>query len=575
MTEPIRLADVIQVADQIELRIIDLDTGETRRYRSTVEDITAAGILVAMPIDRRAPAPVREGTIVVVAIWKGYADHLFKTRVLKKIGGHIPQLLLARPRSEDISRTPRREFFRADTRIPTKIRTVDENDEKISLPAVMTDLSAGGCRLHTSRHLKADTPVTLDFDLPFPADKDEIDHAKPMRQIPGEVRTALSPTSGRRLPANKRPIHILGVEFPRLDNVVRNSLLRYVAFRQRELLNQLKEEAEDGVQKPRTPQMEELEERLNKVEGELKEAGQEVPQVSPDQPREEESTVAPPEDSIDTLFAPSPPPGPEAPAAPVLRPSKDADSGKTILLVEDEAILRQALAEALQSEGHSIIEAGNGQEALEMALRTPVDLVITDLMMPKMNGWRLLSSLRGHNLDVPVIIITGYMSDEGQEVLTSKDIAGFLVKPIELRELAQMVRQVFTPAAQDRRQRILAVDDEEDARLLVSTCLEQAGFEVETAQDGQEALDKVKRFQPDLVLLDVMMPRMDGFETCQRLRAQPATASLPVIVLTAKSSAQYVKKAVSLKINGYIVKPFDSEALVDRIRQVLQGAAKG
>jgi DNA-binding response OmpR family regulator len=118
--------------------------------------------------------------------------------------------------------------------------------------------------------------------------------------------------------------------------------------------------------------------------------------------------------------------------------------------------------------------------------------------------------------------------------------------------------------------RIMAVDDEEDTRLLVSACLEKAGFEVELASGGKEALSRVGYFRPDLMLLDIAMPEMDGFEVCRRLRAVPATANLPVILLTAKSSQEYVKKAVALKINGYVVKPFEPKALLDRIRKTLR-----
>ena len=604
MTEPIRLADVLQVADQIELRVIDLDTGETRRYKSTVEDVTPEGILVTMPVDRRAPVPIPEGSVIVVSMWKGFADHLFKSRILKKVGGHVPQLLLSKPRPEGITRTPRREFFRVDTKIPTKVRAA-EGDEKISLAAIMLDLSASGCRLQTARRVAVDSAVTLDFDLPFPPDEEGIDRAKPMRQVPGTLKSASSPAASQRPSGSKRPTWFLGIEFDKLDNVVYNSLLRYVAFRQRELLNQLKEAESDGS-RPRSDNLNQLEERLTELEEELEEAGQAVPPpaaatppptadrtsanapsgAAPDVPSgvppptaAEPSDAAPdtPDpDSADALFAPPPPAAAAAtPDRPEVRPPSGPASGKTILLVEDEDVLRGVFAEALQHEGHRIIEAANGQDALEIALGSRVDLVLTDLMMPRMNGWRLLSSLRERKLDVPVVIITGYMSEEGQEVLNSKDIAGYLVKPINLEELIRMVERVFAPPETDAKPRVLAVDDEEETRLLVGTCLEQAGFDVETAADGQEALEKVGGFRPDLVVLDITMPRMDGFETCRRLRAWPQTAQMPVIMLTGKSSAEYVRKAVQLKINGYMVKPFDPDTLVARVRKALQGVGKG
>ena len=237
MVDSIRTAEDIEVADQVELRVADPETGEIQRYKSSVQDFADEGIAVTMPQMDRLPVPLPEGTSVIVAVWKGYADYLFKSRVLKRVGGHLPQLVLSRPAPEDIKRTPRRQVFRADTKIPVKIEAFDEEDQPFSLSALMMDLSGGGCRLQTSRHLPVDASVRLDFALPFPPDKDSLDCTKPLRKIPGKVRSALVPPD----PKKKPPIHTLGIEFDRLDNVVYNTLLRYVAFRQRELLSQLKD----------------------------------------------------------------------------------------------------------------------------------------------------------------------------------------------------------------------------------------------------------------------------------------------------------------------------------------------
>ena len=573
MSEQDRPSEVIEIADQLELRVIDLESGETRRYKSSVVDIATDRFAVSIPTDHRVPVVIPDGTTVVVAIWKDFADHLFKSRVLGKEGGRVPQLFLSKPAPEQIRRTPRREFFRIDTKIPTKIHLV-EGREQVILPAIMIDLSGGGCRLQTTRHIAADSALQLDFDLPFPPDKDELDQTKPLRQVGCIVRLSTTPAALNRKSRARQSIHLVGAEFDTLDNVARNSLLRYVAFRQREILNQLQEEKEEGRKAP-SEEVEEIEERLDELERDLREADQELPEPASTPPQ---TDGAPPSDQqphpADELFAialsrqqeeistrASEPPPPSS-----LQPST---SGKTVLLVEDEEPLREVLAEALRQQGHAIVEAGNGQEALDLALKNSIDLIITDLMMPKMNGWRLLAALRERGLDAPVVIITAYMNQEGQEVLTSKDISNFLVKPIDLDEMSTMVDGILAEP-EVGKPRIMAVDDEEDTRLLVSACLEQAGFEVELASGGKEALSRVGEFRPDLMLLDIAMPEMDGFEVCRRLRAVPATANLPVILLTAKSSQEYVKKAVALKINGYVVKPFEPKALLDRIRKTLR-----
>ena len=110
--------------------------------------------------------------------------------------------------------------------------------------------------------------------------------------------------------------------------------------------------------------------------------------------------------------------------------------------------------------------------------------------------------------------------------------------------------------------------------MLISKYLQQAGLDFRTAQNGRDALEEVDRFKPDLLLLYLVRPKMDGFEVCRRLRSHAATAALPIILLTAKTSGEDVKKAVALEVAGYVVKPFKAELLITRIRKVLQGAGK-
>jgi phosphate regulon transcriptional regulator PhoB len=120
------------------------------------------------------------------------------------------------------------------------------------------------------------------------------------------------------------------------------------------------------------------------------------------------------------------------------------------------------------------------------------------------------------------------------------------------------------------RQKILVVEDESDIRELLRYNLSQEGFAVEEAADGAEAFDRIARRSPDLVLLDLMLPRMPGLELCRRLRAQPDTAQLPIIVLTAKGSE--VDRILGLEIGAddYIVKPFSPREVVARVKALLR-----
>lgn len=115
---------------------------------------------------------------------------------------------------------------------------------------------------------------------------------------------------------------------------------------------------------------------------------------------------------------------------------------------------------------------------------------------------------------------------------------------------------------------VLAEDDP-DIQLVARLSLKRAGFQVVIANNGAEALAKIIAEKPDVALLDWMMPELDGVEVCRRLKADPETAAIPVIFLTARSQEQELKTGLSMGAIGYITKPFDALTLGDRVRELL------
>lgn len=121
--------------------------------------------------------------------------------------------------------------------------------------------------------------------------------------------------------------------------------------------------------------------------------------------------------------------------------------------------------------------------------------------------------------------------------------------------------------------RLLLVEDEADIRLVARLALKRAGFEVATATNGEEAVAAAAERRPDVILLDWMMPGMDGPAACSRLKADPGTRDIPVIFLTAKSQQSEIARGLALGALGYIVKPFDALTLGERVRQLLEAAS--
>jgi DNA-binding response OmpR family regulator len=119
--------------------------------------------------------------------------------------------------------------------------------------------------------------------------------------------------------------------------------------------------------------------------------------------------------------------------------------------------------------------------------------------------------------------------------------------------------------------KVLIVDDEPNIVLSLEFLMKQQGYETRVARDGDEALAEVERFRPDLVLLDVMLPRRDGFEVCQRLRAD-GWSDLKILMLTAKGRDVEIEKGLALGADGYVTKPFSTAELVARVANMLEGA---
>jgi CheY-like chemotaxis protein len=119
---------------------------------------------------------------------------------------------------------------------------------------------------------------------------------------------------------------------------------------------------------------------------------------------------------------------------------------------------------------------------------------------------------------------------------------------------------------------VLVVDDDDVIRQLITVNLELEGFDVFTAVDGQDALDKVKEARPHVVTLDVMMPRIDGWEAAARLRADPETSHVKVILLSARAQEADIQRGERIGVDAYLTKPFDPDELIDMVRRLFEAA---
>jgi PAS domain S-box-containing protein len=202
---------------------------------------------------------------------------------------------------------------------------------------------------------------------------------------------------------------------------------------------------------------------------------------------------------------------------------------RLVLIVDDEADSRILLTHYVEEFGCRAIATHSAASALTLARELKPDLITLDLMMPGLNGWDVLAELKQDPelAAIPVVVVSIVAQESRATVLGAIDM---LQKPVERKTLFAVLRRNLG----ERRARVLVVDDSPDARTLLEELIAPLASEVRTAANGQEALRVLRDFQPDVVLLDLLMPIMDGLTFLEVFRSAPQFRNVPVIVVTAK-----------------------------------------
>ena len=557
----------IEPTDKLELKVKLSGEMDEAGNMFRVQEVTVEGIVVVPLLSEKKALPLFVGTTVTgLAIKNAFKLH-FKSRVLKILDEKSQQILIAIPAEDEMARINLRNDYRVPTLVPIDVYLTQGQCNQ-QHKGMVIDLSLGGCALILSSSVPVGTPLWLKMKLPCHAGESENKSAQTGNEIRINGHVKRVDRSGTR--SKKTPV--LGIKFDQVSQQKKNELHKYIVFRQRELIREKEDMWGAGMvsRNQKLRDQKRLEQTENQKTERLDFTTEKLPELQEQKlvqnlnlvkPNPEISAPRILEEENKTLASKG---------IKISSPPETGFTGKTILVVDDDPGVRMVITETLFLKKYRVIEAANGQEALDIVSNFKVDLVLTDLMMPGMNGWQLLKKIRENHTKLPVVILTGYMTKEGKKVLNNKEIAGFLVKPIELETLLAMVHRILFLDSENRKYRILLVEDMKDVRMLIGAALKKEGFLVTEAADGMEALNQVDICKPDLVLMDIAMPNMDGFEVCKYLRARSLTAKIPIFLITAKTTNEYVQKAIILNIDGYIAKPFNIRVLLERIAKKLR-----
>ncbi|BAZ44269.1 Cache sensor hybrid histidine kinase [Chondrocystis sp. NIES-4102] len=221
----------------------------------------------------------------------------------------------------------------------------------------------------------------------------------------------------------------------------------------------------------------------------------------------------------------------------------------TILVIDDDPTIHDLLRRFLGKKGFEVKTASTGEEGIQLAKTLQPEAITLDVMMPGMDGWSVLTSLKAHpqTADIPVIMMT--MIDD-QNLGYALGATEYLLKPIDSKKLETIVEK-FKPIFNSDS--ILVVEDDPGIREMLSRQLKAKNWQVIEAENGIEALIKLQNHTPGLILSDLMMPEMDGFELVHRLKHDERWRSIPVVILTAKSITTEDRH----KLNGQVSKIFE------------------
>lgn len=243
-------------------------------------------------------------------------------------------------------------------------------------------------------------------------------------------------------------------------------------------------------------------------------------------------------------------------------PSRVDDGQNVVLVIDDDAAVRDVLSRFLTREGYRMVAAASGEEGIKLARQLKPAAITLDVMMPGTDGWAVLLALKAdsNTADIPVVMLT--MVDDHNLGYTL-GASEYLTKPVDKIRLLSVLKK-YAPSHSGRL--ALIVEDDAATRDLVRRILESDDWAVTEAENGRAGLSELARRQPDVILLDLMMPVMDGFEFIQELRRHEANRSIPVLVLTAKEITEEDRALLNGQVTQILQKGACSRE--DLLRQV-------
>jgi signal transduction histidine kinase/DNA-binding response OmpR family regulator len=240
-----------------------------------------------------------------------------------------------------------------------------------------------------------------------------------------------------------------------------------------------------------------------------------------------------------------------------------------VLLIEDDKEVREVLSRILTDSGYSLFQSDSGQHGLDLATEHTPDLIVLDVSLTGVDGWTILTKLQDSPklTDIPVVIL-GATSDTDMALSLGATVV--ISKPIDTVQLTAELAMLLTPPEKNH---VLLVEDDADSRTLVTRILERENWPFRTAANGRAALRALKKNLPSIILLDLKMAGMNGFELLERVQKNPLWAKIPVIIISSMDVAQETRNNLTPRVLAILRKgQFTRDELVELVRPAIQSS---
>ena len=253
-----------------------------------------------------------------------------------------------------------------------------------------------------------------------------------------------------------------------------------------------------------------------------------------------------------------------------LQPEMQDDTPPQILVVDDSTSVRYAMQKSLTEAGMIVTLASDGEEGLARAMNSNFDLIITDIDMPKMDGFELCTRLKEEfkTSHIPIIVLSTHDSDEHVEEGFRVGVDAYLSKSGNIEENIERIKDILTAKNFLTGSKILVVDDSSSVCLFLEKELREEGFIVQTAENGKAAFDMLPLFKPDLILSDLMMPEMDGGELCRTIKKSVEFCTIPIVIMSSLADKALMRRLMREGVATYLIKPFSVTQLSIVIEEI-------